>query len=176
MNERFDMDTTQFQERMERIEELLAAVEEHANPVARASAVELVRTLLDVHRIGLSQIVEPVARHGAPGQAILKEWLQNDLISRLLLLHGLHPVDLETRLEQALDCVRPRLLALGARVELARVSHEVVALRVYAGSEIVHQLLHEAILAAAPDVLRIEFLDADAAGRNLISLPLIGRS
>jgi hypothetical protein len=168
------MDTARFQERMQRIEELIAAIQEHANPVVRASAVELVRTLLDVHRAGLAQTLEQIARQGEPGQVILNDLLQNDLVSRLLLLHGLHPVDLQTRLERALDSLRPRLQSFGADAELAQATHEVVEMRVRGGSGHVHRLLEEAILAAAPDVLRIEFANADAPRGALLSLPLVG--
>jgi hypothetical protein len=104
----------------------------------------------------------------------LNELLQNDLVSRLLLLHGLHPVDLQTRLQRALDPVRARLRALCADVELISATHEAVELRVRgAGSDDIHRLLEDAILAAAPDVLRIEFFDADAPAGGLVSLPLI---
>ena len=167
------MDTAEFQERMQRIEELIAAIQEHANPVVRASAVELVRALLDIHRAGLEQTLEQIVRQGEPGQAILNELLQNELVSRLLLLHGLHPVDLPTRLQTALDQVQARLRTLGADVELVRATHEAVELRVRRGSEDVHRLLEDAILEAAPDVLRIEFFDADTLVGRLLSLPLV---
>ena len=62
------MDAAQFQDRMQRIEELIAAIQEHANPVVRASAVELVRALLDVHRAGLEQTFEQILHQGEPGQ------------------------------------------------------------------------------------------------------------
>lgn len=167
------MDTAQFQDRMQRVEELIAAIQEHANPVVRASAVELVRALLDVHRAGLAQTLEQILRQGEPGQAILNELLQNDLVSRLLLLHGLHPVDLQTRLQRALDPLRARLRTLGADVELIRATHEAVELRVCGGSDDAHRLLETAILAAAPDVLRIEFFNADVHARSLLALPLV---
>ena len=170
------MDTAEFQERMQRIEELIAAIQEHANPVVRASAVELVRALLDIHRAGLEQTLEQIVRQGEPGQAILNELLQNDLVSRLLLLHGLHPVDLQSRLERTLDSVRPRLRTFGADVEFVRATHEVVELRVRGGSDDVHRLLEDAILAAAPDVLRIEFFNADAPACSLLSLPLVAEN
>jgi hypothetical protein len=168
------MDTAEFQERMQRIEELITAIQEHANPVVRASAVELVRALLDVHRAGLAQTLEQIARQAEPGQTILNELLQNDFVSRLLLLHGLHPVNLQTRVVRALDPLRPRLRVFGADVELAEATHEAVELRVRGGSEDVYRLLEEAILAAAPDVLRIEFIDADMPPSGLLSLPLVG--
>src|SRR5258706_15358582 len=100
------MDTAQFQERMQRIEELIAAIQEHGNPVVRASAVDMVRALLDVHRAGLALVLEQINRQGEPGQAILNELLSQELVSRLLLLHGLHPVDLTTRLQKALQQAR----------------------------------------------------------------------
>lgn len=167
------MDRDQFQERMQRIEELIAAIQEHGNPVVRASAVEIVRALLDVHGAGLADIFEQIVRQGEPGQAIVNELLKNDLVSRLLLLHGLHPVDLKTRLRQALDRSRSCLRAHGAEVELARATHEVVQLRLRGGTEAVHRLLEQAILDAAPDVLRIEFVDGDASAGSLVSLPLL---
>jgi hypothetical protein len=170
------MDSAQFQERMQHIEELIAAIQEHANPVVLASAVEVVRSLLEVHRAGLEQILEQVSRQGEPGQAILNELLTNDLVSRLLLLHGLHPVDLATRVGQGLDQARLQLRAFGADVELQQATHEAVALRVRGGSEHVHWLLEQAILAAAPDVLRLEFVNADDRDTRLVSLPLVRES
>ena len=168
------MDSAQFQDRMHRIEELIAAIQEHANPVVRASAVELVRALLDIHRAGLADILEQIVRQGEPGQTIVNELLLNDLVSRLLLLHGLHPVDLSTRLHRALEHSRLRLRAFGADAEVTQVTHEVVTLRVRGGSDDVYRLLEQGILAAAPDVLRIEFVNADAPRDSLLSLPLVG--
>jgi hypothetical protein len=150
------VDNAQFHGRMRRIEEMIAAIQEHGNPVVRASAVEMVRALLDVH--------------GEPGQAILNGLVHNDLVSRLLLLHGLHPVDLETRLRQALLQVRPLLQVHDADVQLIHADHDVVRLQVNGSGEDVHRILEHAILDAAPDVLRIEFVDAAA---SLFSLPLV---
>jgi hypothetical protein len=165
---------THFQERMRRIEELIAAIQEHGNPVVRASAVEMVRALLNVHGAGLARIMEQVTRTGAPGETIVAGFVADEFISRLLLLHGLHPVGLETRLRQALDQIRPLLLRHGATAEVVRAAQEAVRLRVSGGGGEVQQLLEHAILEAAPDVLRIEFVDADAPVSALISLPLVG--
>ena len=168
------MTDTHFQERMQRIEELIAAIQEHSSPVVRASAVELVRDLLDIHGAGLAKVIEQVTRTGAPGDAIVAGFVADEFISRLLLLHGLHPVDLETRLRQALDRVRSLLLRLCATAVVVRATHEAVRLRVSGSRGDVQQLLEHAILEAAPDVLRIEFVDADVPASALISLPLVG--
>jgi hypothetical protein len=163
------VDNAPFHGRMQRIEELIAAVQEHGNPVVRASAVELVRALLDVHRAGLEVILTLVARQGEPGQAVLNSLVYDDLVSRLLLLHGLHPVNLETRIRQALDQVRPLLRLHAADVQLELADHEIVRLRLSGGSDDVHRILEHAILEAAPDILRIEFADADGPAVGLVS-------
>jgi hypothetical protein len=168
------VDNAHFHGRMQRIEELIAAIQAHGNPVVRASAVEMVRALLDVHRAGLAEILAHITRQGQPGQHILNELVRDDLISRLLLLHGLHPVELETRIRQALDQVRPLLQAHAADVELALASHEVVRLRLNSHAHDVHRILERAILEAAPDVLRVEFVGAGDAGARLVPLPLLG--
>ena len=141
--------------------------------MVRASAVEMVRALLDVHRAGLAYILELIARQGEPGRVILNEALQNELVSRLLLLHGLHPVDLETRLHQALEQSQPFLRVHGADARLAKATHDVVELQLRGGTDVVCRVLEQAILAAAPDVLRIEFVNADAGESRLVSLPLV---
>jgi hypothetical protein len=158
---------------MERIEELLAAIEQHGNPVVRASAVDLVRALLDVHHAALVQLLSRIAGQGEPGQTILNGLLQDELVSRLLILHGLHPVDLETRVRQALDHVRPMLRALDAEARLEQVSHDLIRIRLAGGGDEVNQVLEQALLAAAPDVLRLVFEDMDAPGSGRRSLPLV---
>lgn len=164
----------QFNERIKRVEELIAAIQEHGNPVVRASAVEMVRALLDLHRAGLAEILEQIVRQGEPGQGIMNQLVRHDLASRLLLLHGLHPENLETRLQHALDRVRPSLLACGATVVLGQVTPDVVHLQLSGGGSDERRLLETAILEAAPDVLRIEFSDSHAPA--LIALPLVRES
>jgi hypothetical protein len=170
------VETTQFHGRIHRIEELIASIQEHGNPVVRASSIELVRALLDVHRAGLTEILAQIVRQGETGQAILNGLVCDNLVSRLLLLHDLHPVDLETRIRQALHQVRPLLQRHAADVQLAEATHESVRLLLNGCGEDVHKILEHAILEAAPDVLRIEFVDADARSASLSSSPLIRES
>ncbi len=149
-----------------RIEALLAAIQEHGNAVVRASAVELVRALLEVHRAGLSAIMDTLAAHGEPGQAVVGSLLTNEAVSRLLLLHGLHPVDLVTRLRQALDRTGPALRARGAAVRLEHAGHDRVQLRLTGDGPEVRALIEQAILEAAPDAPDMEFIDDAHATRR----------
>jgi Fe-S cluster biogenesis protein NfuA/nitrite reductase/ring-hydroxylating ferredoxin subunit len=82
----------------------------------------------------------------------------------LLILHGLHPFDLETRVRQALDKVRPYLGSHGGNVELLGVTAEgVVRLRL-AGSchgcpssqVTLKYAIEEEIYKAAPDLTAIQ--------------------
>src|SRR4028119_1047027 len=54
---------------------------------------------------------------------------EDELVSHLLLLHGLHPLDLETRVVRALEEVRPYLKSHGGNVELLGVEGGVARLR-----------------------------------------------
>ena len=54
-------------------------------------------------------MLERIAGLGEPGQALIASLADDDLVSNLLLLYGLHPLDLETRVSQALEQVRPYL-------------------------------------------------------------------
>jgi Fe-S cluster biogenesis protein NfuA len=66
---------------------------------------------------------------GAPGQELLRRLADDPCIKGLLLIHGLHPLDLATRLRQALDKVRPYLQSHGGNVELLSLANGFARLR-----------------------------------------------
>ena len=82
----------------------------------RAKATETVQALLDLYGAGLERIVEEIALRdeGEIAQALAGD----ELVSHLLLLHGLHPEPLEDRVRGALEEVRPYLESHGGDVEL----------------------------------------------------------
>jgi Fe-S cluster biogenesis protein NfuA/nitrite reductase/ring-hydroxylating ferredoxin subunit len=100
----------------ERIEELLASLRS-ASGGAAAAAEELVRLLLGLYGDGLSHIMDAVAAEGAAGGAIRDRLLADPLVESLLLLHDLHPLDVDTRVQRALDRVRPYLGSHAGGVE-----------------------------------------------------------
>src|SRR5262245_40748649 len=100
------LDGQGFRKRLGRIEALLHEVERYADPAAREHTRELVQAVLGLHGDGLERILETVAE-GESGLATIDALGRDDLVGGLLLLHGLHPVDVETRVRQALDGVRP---------------------------------------------------------------------
>ena len=70
------------------------------------AAEELVRLLVGLYGEGLERIVGTL---GEQDPKLVDRLAEDDLVGSLLLLHGLHPVDLETRVQRALDQVRPYL-------------------------------------------------------------------
>ncbi len=123
---------------MDQIEELVARIEGAADPALRDDALALVQLLLDLHRQGLARIIEIAGRSDAPRQngaasngmgGLIHRLAADERVAPLLMLHDLHPVDLPTRVEQALEKVRPLLRSHGGDVELVDLSDGVVKLK-----------------------------------------------
>src|ERR1700730_9464316 len=74
----------------ERVENLAARLESAGDPEIRATALDLVQSVVELHGAALQRLVDTLTRTPA-GQQILSEALENDLISSMLLLHNLHP-------------------------------------------------------------------------------------
>ncbi len=132
--------------------------------VARERAEELVRLVADLYGAGLERVLTILHEAGRLDDPILDALAADQLVASLLLVHDLHPYDVTTRVEQALESVRPYLGSHGGDVELLEVSAEgVVRLRLLgscdgcASSSVTLKLAVEgAIEAAAPEILEIE--------------------
>jgi Fe-S cluster biogenesis protein NfuA len=151
-----------FQRLSQRIEGLIARIEAAPDPNVRADALNLAQSLMDLHGAGLDRLMEIVARAGASGYALMDDFAGDDLVASLLLLYGLHPYDLETRVMAALAETRPFLQSHGGDVELLGVTDGMVRLRL-AGScrscssstMTLKLAIERAIYEAAPDVTEI---------------------
>jgi Fe-S cluster biogenesis protein NfuA/nitrite reductase/ring-hydroxylating ferredoxin subunit len=173
------LDDTTVREQVARVDALLEALENVADPVARQTATEVVEALLDLYGEGLARLVERVADHD-DGE-IARALATDELVSHLLLLHGLHPVPLAVRVREALDEVRPYLDSHGGDVELLGVEDGVARLRLDGScsgcpsSAVTLKLAIEAaIQKAAPDLERVEAEGAAAPepSPGLVSLPM----
>ena len=98
-----------FRKRWQRVESLVATLERIAEPDVRSTARELVQTLLELHQAGLTRLLDLAGKQEA-APALLDAWTRDDLVRSLLVLYGLHPVDVEQRVREALERLRPRLL------------------------------------------------------------------
>ena len=148
---------------IERIEGLVKTIESLPDANARSSAIALVQALMEFHGEALDRLMEIVASTGADGYSTFDQFADDEKVSSLLLLYGLHPLPLETRVLQALAKVRPYLELHGGNVELISITHGVVRLRMQgsckscpSSSITLKSAIEESILAVAPDVVAIE--------------------
>ena len=112
-----------------RVEELLGALRTGSATDPGRTAEELVRLLVGLYGDGLGHIVAALAEQGPPGAAMLDRLTEDPLVESLLLLHDLHPLDVDARVQRALDRVRPYLGSHAGGVEYLGVSDGVARLR-----------------------------------------------
>jgi hypothetical protein len=129
---------------IERIEELVREIEAAPDPATVERARALVREVLELHRAALERALAIVRDQGGAGA--VEALARDERTAALLLLHDLHPHDLEARAREALGRVA------GAR--LISVSGGVVRAAVPNAS--LRDLAREALAGAAPDAAAIE--------------------
>jgi Fe-S cluster biogenesis protein NfuA/nitrite reductase/ring-hydroxylating ferredoxin subunit len=150
----------------ERIERLLDA-SAASGPLVRERAEELVRLVVELYGAGLERLLDLAYEAGALSDDLLETLADDELVSGLLLVHGLHPYPVEERVGRALDKVRPYMGTHGGDVELIEVTDEGVArLRMLgscdgcASSAVTLDLaVKDAVEAAAPEIVRIEVVE-----------------
>jgi Fe-S cluster biogenesis protein NfuA len=179
------LDARELQARLQRLDALIREAERFADPAARAHTRQIVQTLLDLHGLGLDRLLRHVAEAGEAGRRILDACAGDEAVGGLLLLHGLHPLDVETRVRQALEGVRPYLRSHGGNVELLGVEGGVVRLRLQgschscpSSSVTMQQTIEEAIYGKAPEVTAVEVeatpeAPPAEAGAPRIALPVL---
>ena len=156
------LDDQGLQERVARMEMLLGEIEALEDPNARSKAAEVVQVLLELYGEGLARMMDTIAE-GEEREKTFDAFAGDELISHLLLLHGLHPLDVETRVVRALEEVRPYLQSHGGNVELLGVEGGVARLRMQgscsgcpSSTMTLKLAIEEAIQKAAPDLEGIE--------------------
>jgi Fe-S cluster biogenesis protein NfuA len=139
------VDDREARELVARIESLLQAID--GDP----KAVEAVQALVELYGEALSRLLAGASP------------TDDELLSHLLLVHDLHPVDVETRVRRALEDVRPYLDSHGGDVELLGVDDGVAHLRLEgtcngcpSSAVTLRNAIEEAVMQAAPELERIE--------------------
>ena len=145
-----------------RVEELLAALRTTAGGTVAVAAEELVGLLVGLYGDGLGRIVAMLGEQGEAGAAMLAKLTEDPLVESLLLLHGLHPLDVDARIQRALDRVRPYLGSHAGGVEYLGVTDGVARLRLEGSchgcpsSTVTVQLaITGAVEEAAPEVTQV---------------------
>ncbi|MBV8988885.1 MAG: NifU family protein [Solirubrobacterales bacterium] len=156
------------------IERLLEELDALPDAGARSKATEAVRALLELYGAGLERMVQEIALRD-DGE-IANAFAGDELITHLLLLHGLHPVPLEQRVAQALDEVRPYLESHGGNVEVLEVQDTVIRVRLQgscsgcpSSTMTLRLAIENAVQKAAPEIEQVIAEDASPPS----SLPLL---
>ena len=146
-------------ERVARVEALLGEIED--DPRAAAA----VQAIVDLYGEALARLLD-----GA-------DPVEDELVSHLLLVHDLHPVDVETRVRNALEDVRPYLGSHGGDVEFLGVEDGVARLRLAgtcngcpSSTVTLKNAIEEALLKAAPDLERIDAEGVAEPARALLQI------
>ena len=103
---------------------------------------------------------------------MIDELGQDPLVSSLLVLYGLHPDDLQTRVERKLKQIDSKLHKMGAEASLVSVQDGHIHLKAHVDghscgstARSVQAILEEAVYEAAPDLssFKIEGLEEPSA-------------
>lgn len=155
-------DSREFQQQAERINVLVKQVEQLPKTTARATALELLQEIMNLHASVLDRILDLTSQAGDPGLALIDKFVRDPVISGLLVLYDLHPEDLDSRLAGALEKVRPYLQSHGGDVELIEFREGVLRLRLTGScngcsgsTATLKSAVEQAIYEAAPEVVTV---------------------
>lgn len=166
-------DKNDFQQYLQKIEHLTRVIETTADPNLRTNALEVVQLLMDLHGSAIKRMMDIISQSGV--QKLINSLANDELISSILLLYSLHPIDIETRVKQALEKISPYFSSQNITVNLLGINQGVVKIELvgnYKGSSAlsVKLAIEEAIYQVAPDIESIEILDLLEPQLNLVQL------
>ena len=169
-------------ELVDRVQELTEQLEQVRDVHARTVADELVAAIMQLYGAGLERIVDALEAPGASAAEVRDALIDDGVVASLLLIHGLYPVDLETRVNEALDSVRPYMASHGGDVELLGVEDGVARLRLAghcdgcpASESTLELTIRRALEEAAPDLegLEVEGAAPPPRAANGFELPVV---
>jgi Fe-S cluster biogenesis protein NfuA len=143
------------------VNERIAAIEsmlEEADP----AAIELVRHLLGLYGEGLARVME------LAGERTAELLAADELLSPLLVLHDLHPLDARTRVVAALEGGDADLLA----IEDGRARLRFRAAGCRSSRATAQEAVRAAVLAAAPEIEHVEFEHVESEPEQSALIPV----
>jgi Fe-S cluster biogenesis protein NfuA len=159
------------EELIARVQELQARLESAGDPQTRELAEELVSAVVRMYGAGLERLFGTLLDAGAEGERLALALAEDPHVAALLLIHDLHPIPLQDRVQDALEQVRPYMESHGGNVELLSL-HEGVARIGLRGScsscaasaVTLEHAVKQALEETAPDLAGLEVEDAPTPG------------
>lgn len=154
------------EERVRRIEDLVRQLEALPDRASRDTAHALMEAILELHGAGLERIMEIVFDAGEPGKAMVRRFAGDGLVASLLVLHDLHPDDLETRVQHV-------LAKLHGNAELLGVFEAAVRVRITGAECGLKESVEAALREAVPDAAEI-IIEVSAPATGFVPLSSLG--
>jgi Fe-S cluster biogenesis protein NfuA len=154
----------EFQEQVRQLGKLVAQFDQLPDSDAKVAGRELVQLLMDVHGRGLERVMEIVFNSGDIASGIIDKLGQDSIVGNLLLLYSLHPDELEVRVRNAVERLRPRLRKLSCTIDLVHVQEDKVQVRlasaVHSCGSVrdVRSTVEDGMYEFAPDIASLEIL------------------
>jgi len=142
-----------------RIDELVRQLDEVPDQKNRDAARALLAAILELQGAGLERMMDIVFETGDAGKAVIRKFAADELVSSLLLLHDLHPDDLETRAHRALSKAH-------ANAELVSVFEGTVHVRLTGSGCGLRDSVEALVRDAAPDLVELVIDEASQAPSN----------
>lgn len=158
------------EERVRRIEDLVRRMEQLPEGEGRTVAQSLMEAVLELHGAGLERMMDIVWDSGEFGKAAVRKFANDGLVSSLLVLHDLHPDDLETRVQKILSKLESGKAS--GKAELIGSFENNIRVRVIGGCGW-KDLVESSIREAAPDAVSITVEEAPTPG-GFVSLESLG--
>ncbi|MCA1622620.1 MAG: NifU family protein [Acidobacteria bacterium] len=146
---------------VEQLNTLVEEIESYPDAKIREKTLDLVQIILALHREALRRVLTSFDSLPEKEQ-MLSRIAADDVVRAILLIHGLLPNDLQTRVAIAIDELRPFLIAQGGDVELLGVNDGRARMRLVRngqGAPPISTLkleIEKALIEAAPELLGIE--------------------
>ena len=163
-----------------RVQELQTALDHAEDSPVRRLSEELVAAVVQMYGSGLERILDALFAAGAVGERIAVSLTADTLVSTLLLIHDLHPVPLEDRVQAALDSVRPYMESHGGNVELLALEQSVARIHLQgscsdcsASALTLELAIKQALEDAAPDLEGIEVVGVAPQTMGGVGLPMV---
>jgi Fe-S cluster biogenesis protein NfuA len=177
-----EITSNEFQAQTEHINQLVEKVNSIVDEGARATSLELLQSLMDLHGAAMFRVVELLTGSEA-GRASLTKLGDDPLICGLLVLYGIHPLPLEERVARAVERVRGQLHKQGGSVELIGVIDSLVQVKIESSghgcgssTDAFKRTVEQAILECAPEVVEVQSPNLTAPAAGFVSLEALRTS
>jgi hypothetical protein len=159
---------------LRRLDALVEAVGTMRDPAGRETAREMLELVLDLHGLALARILSQAGKV-SEGRALIETLAEDAPVRTIMLLHGLHPDDPETRLRKVIAAMRPHWGVRGARVEIVEITSHSARIHIHQstkdfGTGSLFREIEDVLVDAAPDLDEILFDGIEEGARPKVSV------